>query len=116
VEIRHLGGALAQPSAEQGVVGSTAEPYILFSVGVPMAPGLEAAIRHRFGRLGDAMGAHSSGRTLFNWLGEDLHPGRAFGREDLRRLQDIKRERDPQGTLHSNRPVLGTVLTVPTQR
>jgi hypothetical protein len=106
VEIRHLGGALSRSGEQHGAVGAVAEPYVLFSVGVPMVPELEVAVEHRFGLLADVLAGHSSGRTLFNWLGSDLNPRRAFSPETLHRLQAIKSDRDPAGILRSNRPVL----------
>ena len=44
VQIRHLGGALARATAEDGPNGAIAEEYSVFCLGVPVAPGLPEAI------------------------------------------------------------------------
>jgi hypothetical protein len=48
VQLRHLGGALARGTADEGPVGALMEPYQLFELGVPMAPELVPAIQAAF--------------------------------------------------------------------
>jgi hypothetical protein len=106
VQLRHLGGALARGTADEGPVGALSEPYQLFELGVPMAPELVPAIQAAFARTADELAAYLSGRTSFTFLGSDDDPVRAFSDEALQRLQEVKRRVDPNGVIRSNRPVL----------
>ena len=106
VQLRHLGGALARGTADEGPVGALTEPYQLFELGVPMAPELVPAIQAAFARTADQLAPYLSGRTSFTFLGSDDDPTRAFSDEALQRLQEVKRRVDPNGVIRSNRPVL----------
>jgi hypothetical protein len=107
VQVRHLGGALARGTADEGPAGAIAEPYQLFELGVPMMPELVPAIRAAFERTDTELAGYLSGRTSFTFLGSDADPGRAFSADALQRLRDVKRRVDPDGVIRSNRPVLG---------
>ncbi len=50
LQIRHLGGALARGTADEGPAGALTEPYLLFDLGVPMVPELVPAIQAAFAR------------------------------------------------------------------
>src|SRR5262249_21447731 len=106
VQLRHLGGALARGTADDGPVGALREPYQLFELGVPMAPELLPAIQAAFARTGDALAPYLSGRTSYTFLGSDDDPSRAFSDEALQRLRDVKRRIDPSGIIRGNRPVV----------
>jgi hypothetical protein len=106
VQLRHLGGAFARGTADEGPVGAVAEPYQLFELGVPMAPELVPAIHAAFARTAEGLAAYLSGRTSFTFLGSDDDPRRAFSAEALERLRDVKRRIDPNGVIRSNRPLL----------
>jgi hypothetical protein len=106
VQVRHLGGALARAGEQDGPAGPITEPYQLFCLGVPMSPELGAAIDGAFGSVLQSLAGHLTGRTFFNFLGDDDEPGRAFSPATLARLRAVKRTVDPAGTFRSNRPVL----------
>lgn len=106
VQLRHVGGALARASADEGPAGAITEPYQLFELGVPMMPELLPAIQASFARTSEALADYFSGRTSFTFLGSADDPARAFRAGDLQRLRDIKRRVDPAGIIRSNRPVL----------
>ena len=106
VQIRHLGGALARATEQDGPAGAIDEPYQLFCLGVPMSPELAGAIQGAFASVGEVLVGHLSGRTFFNFLGASDDPGRAFSPAVLARLGEVKRRVDPAGTIRSNRPVL----------
>jgi len=106
VQIRHLGGALARASAAEGPVGAVSEAFQFFCLGVPVGPEVEAAIEACFADVRKALAGHSTGRTMFTFLGADDDPGRAFAPAALTRLRQLKRQTDPNGVIRSNRPVL----------
>jgi FAD/FMN-containing dehydrogenase len=106
VQIRHLGGELARASASEGPAGAVLEPYQFFCLGVPVAPEVEAAIEACFADVRKALAGHSTGRTMFTFLGADDDPRQAFPPAALARLRRLKRRTDPDGVIRSNRPVL----------
>jgi FAD/FMN-containing dehydrogenase len=103
VQVRHLGGALAGPSATP--FGALTEPFYAYALGAAFQPGMGEAIRRRLDRLFE--GVQVSGRKPLTALtgGEPLE--RVFSPEALERLRRIKRERDPHDVLRAAHPVLG---------
>ena len=73
----------------------------------PAAPGLAEAVAGTFARLDAELAPHTSGRTVPNFLGAHGGPSRARPAATVERLRSIRRLRDPQGTIRSNRPVIG---------
>jgi FAD/FMN-containing dehydrogenase len=112
VQLRHLGGAFAEgPSGDRpagAVADRLGEPYILWGLGIPMAPELVGPIRGSLAALQEAAAPAATGRTPLTLLagGEDL--GRVFDDASLARLRALKVERDPAGTIRGNHPLLGT--------
>lgn len=107
VQIRGLGGAFADDSTAGGAVRPVTEPFQVFAVGVPAVPELAEAIPHAFSALDAALGRLASGHRMPNFVGEGQDDATGYDAERLARLQAIKRERDPQGVIRSNKPVLG---------
>ena len=105
VQIRHLGGALARATAEDGPNGAVTEDYSVFCLGVPVAPGLPEAIEAAFGQVRTALGEQRSGRTFFNFLGAESDLGSTFSVAARARLRQVKAAADPAGVIRSNRPV-----------
>ena len=104
VQVRHLQGAFADASGTP--FGSLTEPYYLYAMGVPSTPEEEKGIRARQEVLSEALGSHVSGRRPLTALGVGESASQAFAPQVLERLRRIKRERDPQGVVRSNYPVL----------
>ncbi len=102
VELRHLGGALARPSAAHGALPALDGEFALFAVGVPMGPGALEAIRAQFGRLRDALDPWHGGRAFLNFAEQELDTGRAFGADAYARLQAAKRAYDPADLFRAN--------------
>jgi FAD/FMN-containing dehydrogenase len=104
VQIRHGGGAL---SGEPGIPpGPLAEQYGLIALGAPLNAEVAAAIRVRQAELVASLGDRVTGRRVLNLLGPGDSAAAAFPPQALDRLRRIKRERDPDGTIRSNFPVL----------
>jgi hypothetical protein len=106
VQLRHIGGALARPSAQPGAAGTVEEDYQLFLLGIPAVPDLVAPLLAQLDEAEQAMAPFASDRRMFNFLGHGADPSAAFGAEAMERLRAIKAERDPFGVIRSNRPVL----------
>ncbi|MFI9597536.1 FAD-binding oxidoreductase [Nonomuraea sp. NPDC052265] len=103
VQLRHLGGALTRPSGIPA--GHLEEPYALYLFGIPGQDG-GAAVRERMDRLTEALVPYTSGRKPFTFLAPGERAASAFAPDDLTRLRDVKRSRDPRGTFRANFPVL----------
>ncbi len=107
VQIRGLGGAFADDGTAGGAVRPVIEPFQVFALGVPAVPELAEAIPHAFAAVDAALGRLASGRRMPNFIGEGQDDATGYDAERLARLRAIKRERDPQGVIRSNKPVLG---------
>ena len=83
VEIRHWGGAMAQPGPGAGPVGHREAAYSL--------------IIDR-----EVTGLPDSGRTFVNFLGDPGRADTAYGEKDLHRLREVKRAYDPTNFFHLN--------------
>lgn len=106
VQIRQLGGALAEARPDQGAAGFIPEPFQLFALGVPVVPDLPAAIAASFERLDGALAGVRSHRLVQNFVGREQDRFAGWSPEKLYRLRQLKQQRDPLGTIRSNKPVL----------
>jgi hypothetical protein len=106
VQIRHVGGALAEPGEGAGASGAMAEPYLLGLVGLGL-PHAAAATRAKQAELVADLERYVSGRKPYTLLAPGETAARSFTGGALARLQEIKRSRDPHGVFRANYPVLG---------
>ncbi|GAA2213841.1 FAD-binding oxidoreductase [Nonomuraea monospora] len=104
LQIRHLGGALAEPGP--GASGVVAEPYLLGMVGLGL-PHTAAATRARQAEVVADLGAYVSGRKPYTMLSPGETAAQSFPEGTLERLREIKRARDPHNVFRANYPALG---------
>ncbi|MFI0484941.1 FAD-binding oxidoreductase [Actinomadura sp. 9N215] len=104
VQVRHLGGALAEPGHGPG--GALAEPYLLQMIGLGADPELAHAARTRQAQIADRLGATASGRKPYTLLAPGETAADAFPEPALARLRELKRSRDPHGVFRANHSVL----------
>ncbi|MEU8820923.1 FAD-binding oxidoreductase [Actinoplanes sp. NPDC048796] len=100
VQLRHLGGALAGPSATP--FGPVTEPYYLYALGAPGAA-TYAGLDELTARLGTSV---SHRKPYFALSPSDSAAG-AFDPDTLERLRAVKRRHDPRDVLRANYPVGG---------
>ncbi|YCK37985.1 FAD-binding oxidoreductase [Actinomadura sp. ATCC 39365] len=105
VQIRHLGGALAEPGGGAGASAVT-EPYLLGMVGLGL-PHAADATRAKQAELVADLGAYVSGRKPYTLLSPGETAAMSFSGDTLARLREIKRARDPHNVFRANYPVLG---------
>ncbi|MET9244125.1 FAD-dependent oxidoreductase [Nonomuraea sp. NPDC003709] len=105
LQVRHLGGALAEADPAGGAGGALAEPYMLYLLGLRL-PHLADAVRARQAALVEAMGQAVSGRKPYTFLAPADDAAQAFPADTLARLREIKRRCDPYGVFRANFPVL----------
>jgi hypothetical protein len=104
VQLRHLGGALARQSEDEGPHGPITEQYSLFALGVPAVPDLVPAIEAAFAAVRGAVAPAMTERTFFTFRGADSDASTCFSPGAQDRLRAVKRSVDPDGVLRSNRP------------
>lgn len=104
IQIRHLGGALAEPGT--GASGPLAEPYLLQMLGVGSKPDLARASRAAQARIAERFGAVVAGPKPYTLLTPEETAADAFPEPTLARLRELKRSRDPHGVFRANHPVL----------
>ncbi|MFD1545344.1 FAD-binding oxidoreductase [Nonomuraea guangzhouensis] len=105
LQVRHLGGALAEADPAGGAGGALAEPYLLYLLGLRL-PHLVDAVRAKQSALVEALGQTVSGRKPYTFLAPAENAAQAFPADALTRLREIKRHRDPYGIFRANFPVL----------
>ncbi|MFC9440128.1 FAD-binding oxidoreductase [Nocardia sp. NPDC057030] len=105
VQIRGLGGALAENRPGDGARGAVGEPYALYLLGLGL-PHLLGDIRGRFTEITDALGTRFTGAKPYTFLAPGESAAAAFDQDTLARLRDIKRNRDPHNIIRANFPVL----------
>lgn len=108
VQVRHLGGALADPGRRPAVVSRVPEPFMVFALGMPATPELAAALPLGFAAVADALTPEATGRTVPTFLGVTDTLARAFSPEQLGMLVRVKQSADPAGTIRGNYPVEAT--------
>ncbi|QFG24566.1 FAD-binding oxidoreductase [Actinomadura sp. WMMB 499] len=106
VQIRHLGGALAEPGGGAGASGALAEPYLLGLVGLGL-PHAADATRAKQAEVVADLEAYISGRKPYTVLSPGDTAAKSFSGGALARLREIKRARDPHQVFRANYPVLG---------
>jgi len=94
LEIRPLGGKLAEPSASHGAVGSIDAGFLLFAVGFAPTPEIGAAVEAAVDRVQAAFAPWESTRTYFNFAERAVAPERLYPAETYRRLRRIKAHYD----------------------
>jgi FAD/FMN-containing dehydrogenase len=107
LQLRHLGGALADPGEGAGALGAIAEPYLLYGFGLAFEPGLSAAVGDALAALPGRLGDAATGRKPATFLSPGESAAAAYDDAALTRLRDLKRSRDPHGTLRGSYPLLG---------
>ncbi|MFI6920729.1 FAD-binding protein [Nonomuraea spiralis] len=106
LQIRHLGGALAEPGGGAGASGAVAEPYLLGLLGLGL-PHVADATRAKQAEVVADLEAYVSGRKPYTLLAPGETAEKSFSGSALARLREIKRARDPHNVFRANYPVLG---------
>ena len=105
VELRQLGGVLADPSPEHGAVGTLDAGFAMFGVGMALDPEMKKAVEAYAATVKAALAPWAADRGYFNFAdrpqdGEGLYPA-----ETYRRLAEIKADVDPEELFRATHPI-----------
>jgi hypothetical protein len=105
VELRQLGGAVAEQSPEHGAVGTIDAGFALYAVGMALDAETTSFVEARVTALKTALGPWSADRGFFNFAdtpsdGESLYPP-----ETYRALQWVKAAYDPAELFRASHPI-----------
>jgi hypothetical protein len=109
VQLRHLGGAFAEPGLP-AVCGPDPAPYLVSGLAMIPAPGLAPVMSGGLDALLAALAPWATGTAPLTFLDRDDTVARAFPEADVVRVQLLKHLRDPAGVVRGNRPLLDAVV------
>jgi len=107
-ELRQLGGALGRVPDEHGALPKLDAEFAMLGVGIAATPELGVAIAAHAHGLAEAMGPWSTGGNCLNFSEEPTDTRTGYTPDAYRRLQDIRRQVDPDGVFHANHPIVAT--------
>ncbi|MEV5342364.1 FAD-binding oxidoreductase [Streptomyces sp. NPDC052676] len=102
VELRHMGGALARPSAVEDAICARDSDFFLETVGVLISPEAAEAVESATAAIQSAMAPYGTGRTMVNihgTPGDEADRARAWTPEVYDRLRRAKTTYDPHNLL-----------------
>jgi FAD/FMN-containing dehydrogenase len=95
VELRHWGGAMADPGPGAGPTGHRHTPYSVMAVAPYLTPD-RAAVDTRVDRLDHSLAEHATGEAFLNLVTELDRTASAFTPDNYARLRAVKRRWDPE--------------------
>jgi len=98
IELRHLGGRLAQPREDEGAVASIAGQGLVMAVGIVPVPEALAGVRQGAEALVEALRPYSSSQAVKNFAERPASAEALYG-ASLPRLREIAAQWDPEGVI-----------------
>jgi FAD binding domain-containing protein/berberine-like enzyme len=105
VEVRQLGGALAEPAPGGGAVSHLDADFVVFGVGIAMSPEQGAAVSAHVGVVREALAPWEAETAYLNFAERDILGDYLFGPYAHHRLRAVKSAYDPADLFRSNHPV-----------
>jgi FAD binding domain/Berberine and berberine like len=104
LELRQLGGALAEAGDEAGALSSLDSEYSLYGVGIVMGPDAAEAIHGHLARVRSAL-AQWGGRSYLNFADQPGETAECFDEATYARLREVKASYDGGDLFRSNHPI-----------
>jgi hypothetical protein len=104
-EIRQAGGALGRVPENAGALGSLDGAYVMFLIGLPMAPEMVEPIVASQNATRDAMEPWLAPTGYMNFAERPTKPEDLWAAETLQRLRDVKSKWDPDGLIRANHDI-----------
>jgi FAD binding domain-containing protein len=101
-EIRHLGGALRRPDPSGGALTHLDAEFVLFGVGMLMAPEMAGPIESHLDATTEAMRPWTAEGGYFNFAERPCDANAILPAEVCARLNEVKRQWDPDNMIVSN--------------
>ncbi|MFN8122115.1 MAG: FAD-binding oxidoreductase [Thermoleophilia bacterium] len=105
VEVRHLGGALAEARDGAGALAAVPAPFAWFAVGAIPVPEAAGVVHGTIAAVGEALSPWDAGRSYLNFAETPCHGDRLFGVDVHARLRAVRSAYDPDGILLANHQV-----------
>ena len=105
IEVRQLGGALAQPSPTHGAVGSIDPGWVMFAAGLAMTPEMGAAVDDAVTRAKQALAPWESQRACFTFADRHVDPARLYTPDTYDRLREVRAAYDPGELFLADHPI-----------
>ena len=104
IDLRHLGGALAESEPQHGALDRLDGDAVCFMLGVPMDADHGSAISDRLDRIQHALAPWTAGR-YFNFSDRPTDIRSIFSPTTYARLQAVKRSYDPESVFQANHAI-----------
>jgi len=104
-ELRQLGGALARPHADGGVLSHLDGQFVAFAGAIAATPEMGAQGRADAARLMSALEPWTNGRQYLNFAESAVDPRAAYQDSAWMQPAGIRSAVDPHGVFAANHPV-----------
>jgi hypothetical protein len=105
VDLRHLGGALAEKPEGAGALGALEGEFAVSAVGVPMGPVTPEALHEAHQKLAEAIEPWSTGLSYLNFTERPSDASSAFSEDDYARLRAVKADLDPNRVIRGGQEI-----------
>jgi hypothetical protein len=105
VEMRQLGGAVAEPSTEHGAVGTIDAGFALYAVGMALDEEMTEFVQARVTALEAALAPWNADRGHFNFANSPKDGESLFPPDTYRGLQWVKAAYDPTELFRASHPI-----------
>jgi FAD/FMN-containing dehydrogenase len=105
LELRPLGGALAQAPPDAGALASLDHAFLTLGVGMVMDPGMAPAINGHLDLVSNALEPWDSGVTYANFVDVPIDTRTCYPPETFDRLQEVKARYDRDDLFRANHPI-----------
>jgi hypothetical protein len=105
VEVRHLGGALADGRPDGGALAKLDAKFAMFAVGMTPTPESRTAVELHVQAVKGALARWDAGQTYLNFTETRLPGASIWGADAYARLRRIKSRWDANDVVRSNHPV-----------
>jgi FAD binding domain len=101
LELRHLGGALAEPESGHGALAGIEAAFAEYAVGITPDAAAKAAVGSHLDMISDALAPWQSRKAYANFADRPVDPARLVADGAGRRLEQIRAIYDPEHVMHT---------------
>jgi FAD/FMN-containing dehydrogenase len=105
LELRHLGGRLAEPDDARGALSALDGEFLLYAYGVPVDDEAGAAVLERIAAVENLVSGAAEPLRFSSFTERPVPAADLWPAAALARLRAIKRRVDPDGRIRSNHPL-----------